>query len=348
MSTANPALFNKRILVALSGGVDSSVAVKLLHDEGYEVAGVVMKMSDAHDGTVSAAQSAADALGIKLFVLDLRDEFKKTVIDFFAEEYLNGRTPSPCVRCNPNIKFKYLLKTALDNGFDRIATGHYAKVINDDGVYKLLKSDNDARDQSYMLAGLGQDVLSRIVFPLWGMAKDDVRTIAKDLGLECASAPDSEENCFVPDNDYAGYIERNYRASERGNFISPEGKPCGEHKGIIHYTVGQRKGLGIALGRPCYVTEIDADTNEVKLGYERAMTDRVLLSNISETFPDAIKDGMSAKCKLRSTGKLLDCKVALADGGCVLTLDTPTPRVPAGQAGVLYDGNVVLGMGTIE
>lgn len=347
MSTANPAPFNKRILVALSGGVDSSVAVKLLLDEGYEVAGVVMKMSDSHDGTVLAAQKAADSLGIKLFVLDLREEFKRVVIDFFAEEYLSGRTPSPCVRCNPNIKFKYLLKTALDNGFDRIATGHYAKTVYEDGVYKLLKSDNDARDQSYMLAGLGQDVLSRIVFPLWGMKKDDVRAIAKDLGLECADAPDSEENCFIPDNDYAGYIERNYSAGEKGNFISPEGKPCGEHKGIIHYTVGQRKGLGIALGRPCYVTEIDADANEVKLGYERAMTQSVTLGGLSETYPNAIKDGMSAKCKLRSTGKLLDCKVELTDGGCTLMLDSPTPRVPAGQAGVVYDGNVVLGMGTI-
>lgn len=348
MSTARPAPLTKRVLVALSGGVDSSVAVKLLLDKGYEVAGIVMKMSDSHDPTVEAAKAAAESLGIKLYILDLREVFKSEIIDYFADEYLHGRTPIPCVRCNKKIKFKYLLDTANELGFDHIATGHYAKIVYEDGVYKLIKSDNSARDQSYMLAGLGQDVLSRLIFPLGEYEKSQVRAIAKECGLKCFNAPDSEENCFIPDNDYAGYIERNYSACKRGNFISPEGKPCGEHLGIIHYTVGQRKGLGIALGKPCYVTEIDSETNEVRLGYERACTDRVILSGLSMTYPEAIRDGTRAKCKLRSTGKLLDCTVTLTDKGAELLLDSPTPRVPAGQAGVLYDERYVLGMGTIE
>lgn len=338
----------KRVLVALSGGVDSSVAVKLLLDRGYDVAGVVMKMSDSHDATVEAAKSSAESLGIKLYILDLREVFKSEIIDYFADEYLNGRTPIPCVRCNRKVKFKYLLDTANEHSFDYIATGHYAKILCEDGVYKLIKSDNSARDQSYMLAGLGQDVLSRLIFPLGEYEKPQVRAIAEECGLKCFNAPDSEENCFIPDNDYAGYIERNYSPSKKGSFISPEGKPCGEHLGIIRYTVGQRKGLGIALGKPCYVTEIDPDKNEVRLGYERACTDRVILSGLSMTYTHAIKNDMRAQCKLRSTGKLLDCTVELDDNGAVLLLDSPTPRVPAGQAGAIYDGNYVLGLGTIE
>ncbi len=346
MSTPNPAQ-SKRVLLALSGGVDSSVAAILLKEQGYDVSGVVMRMSPAHDSTVDAAKSAAKSLGIDLYILNLEKEFKAEIIDYFAEEYLSGRTPSPCVRCNPRIKFKYLLKTAYEEGFDYIATGHYAEIINDAGVYKLLASDNGKRDQSYMLAGLGQDVLSRLICPLCGMEKDAVREIAKANGLECHDAPDSEENCFIPDNDYAGYIERHYCKSEMGDFISPEEKACGKHLGIIHYTVGQRKGLGIALGRPCYVTSIDPDTNEVRLGYERAMTDKVMLCEVSEMFPEAIKDGMKAECKLRSTGKKIECEIKREGDRVFLLLGSPTPTVPKGQAGVLYSGRVVLGGGKI-
>ncbi len=337
----------KKVLVALSGGVDSSVASHILKEKGYEVCGVVMKMSPEHESVVLAAKKAAEQLGIPLIVRDLRDEFKREIIDFFASEYLRGRTPSPCVRCNPRIKFKYLLETALENGFDYIATGHYAKIIFEDGVYKLTFSDSEARDQSYMLAGLGQDVLSRLILPISGLEKDKVREIARDIGLECSDAPDSEENCFISDNDYAGFIERNYAKSEQGDFISPEGEICGRHKGILHYTIGQRKGLGIALGRPAYVTEIDPDKNEVRLGYEKAQVERVVLENLSETYEGAIADGMRAMCKLRSTGKLMHCVVKRTDNGAVLLLDSPTPRVSNGQAAAIYADGFVLGNGTI-
>lgn len=337
----------KKVLVALSGGVDSSVAVHLLREKGYEVCGVVMKMSPLHDSVVEAAEKAASQLGIPLIVRDLQEEFKREIIDFFASEYLSGRTPSPCVRCNPRIKFRYLLETANENGFDFIATGHYAKIICENGVYKLTFSESEARDQSYMLAGLGQDVLSRLLLPISDYEKPKVREIARDIGLECHDAPDSEENCFVADNDYALYIEKNYRRSDEGDFISPEGKACGRHKGILHYTVGQRKGLGIALGRPAYVTEIDPVKNEVRLGYEKAVVSDVMLENLSETFEGAIRDGMRAKCKLRSTGRLLDCVVELTENGAVLKLDSPTPRVSDGQAAAIYADGFVLGNGTI-
>ncbi len=338
-----------KVLLALSGGVDSSVSAELLKHMGYEVAGVVMVMSDAHEKTLQAARDSAKALGIRLFELDLRREFKAEIIDYFADEYLRGRTPSPCVRCNPRIKFKYLLKTALENGCDYIATGHYANIVFEDSVYKLKRAKSAARDQSYMLAGLGQDVLSRLILPLADIEKDEVRAIADKLGLPCRNAPDSQENCFIPDNDYALYIENNYRPAPEGDFISPEGEICGRHKGVIHYTIGQRKGLGIALGRPAFVSEINAERNEIKLSYEKSVTDEVMLSGFSETFEGAVKDGGRYFCKLRSVGKLLGCRADLVDGGnLLLKLEAPEPRVSAGQAGVIYDGDTVLGMGTIE
>ncbi len=338
-----------KVLLALSGGVDSSVSAELLKHMGYEVAGVVMVMSDAHEKTLQAARDSAKALGIRLFELDLRREFKAEIIDYFADEYLRGRTPSPCVRCNPRIKFKYLLNTALENGCDYIATGHYARIVFEDGVYKLKRAKSAARDQSYMLAGLGQDVLARLILPLADLETDEVRAIADKLGLPCRNAPDSQENCFIPDNDYALYIENNYRPAPEGDFISPEGEICGRHKGVIHYTIGQRKGLGIALGRPAFVSEINAERNEIKLSYEKSVTDEVMLSGFSETFAGAVKDGGRYFCKLRSVGKLLGCRAGLVDGGnLLLKLDAPEPRVSAGQAGVVYDGDTVLGMGTIE
>lgn len=338
-----------KVLLALSGGVDSSVSAELLKHMGYEVAGVVMMMSDAHVKTLEAARASARALGIRLFELDLRKEFKAEIIDYFAGEYLSGKTPSPCVRCNPRIKFKYLLKTALENGYDYIATGHYANIVFEDGVYKLKRAKSAARDQSYMLAGLGQDVLSRLILPLADIEKDEVRAIADKLGLPCRNAPDSQENCFIPDNNYALYIENNYRPAPEGNFISPEGEICGRHKGIIHYTIGQRKGLGIALGRPAFVSEINAERNEIRLSYEKAVTNEVILGNVSEVFAGAVKDGGRYFCKLRSVGKLLGCRASLLDcGNILLKLDAPEPRVSAGQAGVIYDGDTVLGMGTIQ
>lgn len=337
------------VLLALSGGVDSSVSAELLKHMGYDVAGVVMMMSDAHVRTLEAARESARALGIRLFELDLRREFKTEIIDYFAQEYLGGRTPSPCVRCNPKIKFKYLLKAANDNDYDYIATGHYAHIVCENGIYKLKRAKSAARDQSYMLSGLGQEVLSKLILPLADIEKDEVRAIAERLALPCKNAPDSQENCFIPDNDYAKYIEENYRSAPQGDFISPEGKICGRHKGIIHYTIGQRRGLGIALGRPAFVSEINAERNEIRLSYQKAVTDEVMLNDVSETFEGAIKDGGRYSCKLRSVGRLIGCCARILDGGNILLkLDSPEPKVSAGQAGVIYNNDTVLGMGIIQ
>lgn len=338
-----------KVLLALSGGVDSSVSAELLKRSGYKVSGLVMMMSDAHKSTVFAAKEAAASLEIELYVLDLRSEFKRIVIDYFANEYLNGRTPSPCVVCNPKVKFKHLLKFADENGFDYIATGHYANITVNNDMYLLKKAGSDKRDQSYMLAGLGQDVLSRLIMPLGQMDKNSVRQIAADIGLRCKDAPDSQENCFIPDNNYAEYISNNYSLPKCGDFLSPDGRVLGKNNGIIRYTIGQRKGLGISLGKPAYVSVIDSETGNVTLSYEKVQTDCIRLSNVSEVYKGSIKNDKDYFCKLRSTGKLLKCRTQLCQNNdLLLLLDSPTPKVSAGQAGVIYDRDFVVGMGIIE
>ncbi len=340
----------KRVLLALSGGVDSSVSAELLKRMGYDVGAAVMIMSELHGDTVTAAEDASKRLGIPLYTLDLRSEFKYEIIDYFAKEYLRGRTPNPCVRCNPRVKFKYLLKTALEGGYDFISTGHYANIEEKNGVHLVTRAASSQRDQSYMLAGLRQDVLSRLICPLGSMEKSEVRNIASSLGLKCHDAPDSVENCFIPGNNYASYIEEYYGISEPGNFVIDE-TVCGRHRGILHYTIGQRKGLGIALGRPAYVSRIDPIKNEVRLSYEKAMTDRIYIDGISQAFDGSLGDGMECFCKLRSTGRLLKCRLAeFKEGKAEIMLDETTPAVSAGQAAVIYDGsgNAVLGMGVIN
>lgn len=345
-----------RALIALSGGVDSSVSAELLKRDGYDVGAVVMMMSDEHEKTIHAARDAAKALDIPLFELDLRREFKSEIIDYFAKEYLRGRTPSPCVRCNPKIKFKYLLQTALDNGYSYIATGHYAKIVYSEShnAYLIHRASSDKRDQSYMLAGLGQDVLSRLICPLSGMEKSYVRDMALKLGLKCHDAPDSVENCFIPDNDYARFIEQNYSRSPYGNFVTEDGVILGRHNGILHYTVGQRKGLGIALGRPAYVSRIDSGSNEVVLSFEKRTATKINLSSSFEVFPGSFscKPDNKYYCKLRSTGALLRCVLEFNDCKMTVVLDEPYPAVSSGQAAVIYDGcgesAAVLGMGIID
>ncbi len=340
---------NKRVLLAMSGGVDSSAAAVLLREQGYEVAGVVLKMSPAHGQTVEDAKTAASQLGIPLFVKNMTAEFDREVVSYFAAEYRKGRTPNPCVVCNPKLKFKALLDTANAEGYDWIATGHYAGLRRKNGVTYLTKGENLERDQSYMLCRLGQDVLSRLMFPLSHLPKPQVREIAEKAGLSCAKKPDSQEICFIPDNDYARFIEERLGKSEPGEFISPEGLPCGIHQGIIHYTIGQRKGLGIALGRPVFVKSIDPATNRVYLADAAdSFEEEVFLTDLSCTFPNSIHSGMEAEVKIRSRANPAKSTLTLENGLVRVRFAEPQRAPAPGQTGAIYQGDVVLGGGFIE
>ena len=340
---------NKRLLLAMSGGVDSSAAAVLLREQGYEVAGVVLKMSPAHGQTVEDAKTAASQLGIPLFVKNMTAEFDREVVSYFAAEYRKGRTPNPCVVCNPKLKFKALLDTANAEGYDWIATGHYAGLRRKNGVTYLTKGENLERDQSYMLCRLGQDVLSRLMFPLSHLPKPQVREIAEKAGLSCAKKPDSQEICFIPDNDYARFIEERLGKSEPGEFISPEGLPCGIHQGIIHYTIGQRKGLGIALGRPVFVKSIDPATNRVYLADAAdSFEEEVFLTDLSCTFPNSIHSGMEAEVKIRSRANPAKSTLTLENGLVRVRFAEPQRAPAPGQTGAIYQGDVVLGGGFIE
>lgn len=307
-------------------------------------------MSECHQKAVDDAKKTADALGVELIVRDMSELFRREVIEYFADEYKSGRTPSPCIICNPRVKFRALLDTANELGIDYIATGHYAKITEENGIYYLKKGDSVARDQSYMLYRLKQNVLSRLLLPLSDIEKPKVREIAAGLNLHCADAPDSQEICFVSDNDYAGYIERNFGGVREGDFISPDGKVCGRHKGIIHYTVGQRKGLGIALGRPAFISEIDVKTNKIQLAFEMPLVDSIPLCHITETFDGAldIPENEIVTVKLRSAAKPFEATISRQGDSITVNALEPQKKVPRGQGGVIYSGDTVLGGGIIN
>lgn len=339
----------KSVMLALSGGVDSSVCVSLLKEAGYDVHSVVMKISDAHEGTVEAAKKSAEAMGIPITVLDLRDQFKKLVIEPFMSDYQNARTPNPCIICNPQIKFKYLKEAADREGCEFLATGHYAKVSKKDGRFFIKKAESAARDQSYMLYRLPQDILSRLILPLSEFSKDEIRAKAKQLGLFCADAPDSQENCFIPDNDYAKYIIEHGGVNKAGFFISPEGKKIGAHKGIIHYTVGQRKGLGVALGQPVFVNKIDAQSGDVHLTFAGGqMRDKIEVENCVFQLKENLTEPMRADVKIRSAARAQSALITPLENGRVLAQFDESVSAPApAQSAVFYVGDAVLGGGFI-
>lgn len=340
-----------KILLALSGGVDSTVCAQLLKEQGYDVSAVVMKMSDLHDETVAAAKDAADSLGIPLTVLDLRKEFEKAVISYFIRSYQSGVTPNPCVVCNPMVKFKSLIEEADRQGCVFAATGHYAKLRHrEDGTVELLRGDSDQRDQSYMLYRLTQKELSRLIFPLAHMEKDEVRRIAASLGLSCAKAPDSQENCFIEGTDYAGFIEKTCGKMPEGDFIAPDGTVCGRHKGILHYTVGQRKHLGIALGRPVYVREISPEENRIYLADagKAMLCQTAVLSDITATAGAFPARTFSGQVKIRSVAKPVAARIEIMEENCaVVRFDEAQRAVSKGQSLVIYDGDVLIGGGFI-
>lgn len=356
-----------KVLVAMSGGIDSTVVALMLHKQGYEVIGITMKTWDyASSGSSSKetgccnvdsfndARQAAVQHGFPHFILDIRDEFGDFVIENFVEEYIAGRTPNPCVMCNTHIKWRALLKRANALGCDYIATGHYANIHQgEDGRYYLSKGLDATKDQSYVLWGLEQDLLSRTLLPLGGYHKSEIRQLAADYGYpELAKKSESYEICFVPDNDYRGFLKRRVEGLEErvqgGWFVDKTGKKLGQHNGYPFYTIGQRKGL-IAMGHPVYVTHIDPDTNTVVLGdIEDLDKSELKVGQLNWQKYDTIQDGMEVLVKIRYKDKGTMGHLYQEEGQLRVELLAPASGIAPGQSAVFYEGDTVIGGGIIK
>lgn len=355
----------KKVAVGMSGGVDSSVAVYLLKEQGYDVIGVTMQiwqdedpLAQAENGgccglsAVDDARRVADRLGIPYYVLNFKREFKENVIDYFMDEYMHARTPNPCIACNRYVKWEALLNRARELGCDYIATGHYARVVQlDNGRYALKKSATDRKDQTYALYNLTQEQLAHTLMPVGEYEKEQIREIAAKIGLLIANKPDSQEICFIPDNDYAGYIERESgKTFPKGNFVDLEGNILGTHKGIIHYTIGQRKGLGLSMGSPVFVVDIRPETNEVVIGSNLdTFHDSLYAGKVNLMSVDALEGEREVVAKIRYSHKGAPCRIRMVDEDTVLCkFKEPVRAITPGQAVVFYDGDIVLGGAVID
>jgi tRNA-specific 2-thiouridylase len=356
-----------KVMVAMSGGIDSTVTALMLHQQGYEVVGITMKTWDyAHSGggkketgccnldAFNDARAAAVHHGFPHFILDIREEFGDFVIRDFVDEYMAGRTPNPCVMCNTHIKWRALLKRADAMGCDFIATGHYAKVRPEGGRYVVSRAVDDTKDQSYVLWGLQQDLLSRTLLPLGGYRKTEIRRMAEDFGYpELAKKSESYEICFVPDNDYRGFLRRRVEGLEEkvagGPFVDKSGRILGQHRGYPFYTVGQRKGLDITLGKPAYVTEIIPETNTVVLGDEEDLErSEMLVGKVNHVKYDRLPEGIEATVKIRYRDAGTAGTLGYDDAGNVRVRFLQHAKgVAPGQSAVFYEGDDVLGGGTI-
>lgn len=341
-----------RVLVGMSGGLDSTYAALKLINEGHDVEGAVVIM---HEHTeINDSREAAQALGIVLHEIDAAKEFDK-VKDNFVSEYSRGRTPNPCIVCNPWVKFRALADFAVNNGFDKIATGHYARCVEyfDNGEERstLGRARDVRKDQTYMLHRLPADIMEMLLLPLGDEIKDEVREKARNAGLRVAEQRESQEICFIPNGDYAAYIEDIKGPFPEGNFVLDDGSIVGRHKGLIRYTVGQRKGLGVAYGERIFVSKIDADKNEIHLSTVGSYSDRVGISDIvfSGISEPAKGEQRHVEVKLRYLAKpVVATAIFLGNGRAELVLDTPEKAVTSGQSAVAYDGDVLLFGGFID
>lgn len=357
-----------RVLAAMSGGVDSSVAAALLLEQGYEVIGVTMQLWDYSKNETSCdpnskfdtccslddvadARLVAHRLGIPFYVLDYQDDFQENVVDYFTREYLRGRTPNPCVACNTFLKFDHLMDRAARLGCDFVATGHYARIERDadTGTCRLLKGVDAHKDQSYFLYSLTQERLARTLFPLGGLTKPEVRQIAERLGLVNAAKKESMEICFIPNNDYAKFIETHARPAEivKGRILHENGTHLGEHDGIHKFTVGQRKGMGVATGAPVYVTRIDPDAGDVYVGDEsHLMRGGFVFKEFHMVRACDQEEPFEVKIRYRS--QPAPARLIRRDGAVAMTFDQAQRSVAPGQIAVLYRGDEVLGGGFID
>ncbi len=348
----------KKVLVAMSGGVDSSAAAALLVQQGYDCDGAMLKLAPNADSRCCSADDAEDArqaatrLGMRFYVFNETDRFRRCVMDRFTAEYAAGRTPNPCIDCNRELKFGALLDRALTLGYDYIATGHYARVAYDaeSGRYRLLRGAERRKDQSYVLYQLTQHQLAHLLLPVGDYDKPAIRDKAREAGLDNADKGDSQDICFVPDGDYVTFLQRQGLTLTPGDFLDEAGRVLGQHRGLPCYTIGQGKGLGVAIGRHVYVLEKDRDRNAIVLGDDAALYASSLLAShvnwISGQIPAA---PVRCAAKTRYSQVETPCTAyPLPDGGLRVVFDQPQRAITAGQAVVLYDGDEVLGGGTIE
>jgi len=357
----------EKVLVAMSGGLDSSVVALMLHNQGYEVIGITMKTWDyATSGgskrttgccsldDINDARLLAVNCGFPHYILDIRSEFGDYIIDNFVGEYLAGRTPNPCVLCNTHIKWEALLKRADKLGCKYIATGHYAQVRQEGGRYVISKGLDDTKDQSYVLWGLSQESLARTIFPLGKYHKSEIRQLAQDSGYtELAKKSESYEICFVPDNDYRSFLKRKEPGLEEkvkgGNFVYRDGKVLGKHEGYPFYTIGQRKGLEIAVGHPLYVTEIQPDTNTVVLGEKEDLEKReMLVRNVNMVKYAELTDGFEALTKIRYKDKGMMSRLSKAGDYLKVEFYENVSAIAPGQSAVFFEGNDLVGGGFIK
>lgn len=357
----------KKAMIAMSGGVDSSVAAFLVQQDGYDTVGVTLKLHTGDEDLegqdrektccslddVNDARRVAAGLGIPFYVFNFTESFRQEVMDRFVRAYKNGETPNPCIDCNRYIKFRRLMQRAKEVGYDAVATGHYARVERDEGTGRwLLKKGLDhSKDQSYVLYSLTQEELSMLLLPLGALTKAEVRKIAEEQGFVNAKKRDSQDICFVPDGDYAGFIER-YTGERfpKGEFAGTRGQIYGEHRGIIHYTIGQRKGLGLSFPQPMYVCGIDTDKNRVILGEHEELFSRELTAeDINLISRETIEEPIRVKAKVRYRHQEQPATVIQTGEDQIrVTFDQPQRAITKGQAVVLYQDDIVIGGGVIR
>ena len=355
-----------RVVVAMSGGVDSSVAASLLHEEGYDVVGVTLQLYDHGEAVAKSktccagqdiydARKVAEGRGFPHYVLNYESKFRESVIDDFADSYMRGETPVPCIQCNQTVKFRDLLQVAHDLGADCMATGHYIqRKLNDNGNSELHRAIDHRKDQSYFLFATTQEQLDYLRFPLGGWSKDKTREEAERLGLLTADKPDSQDICFVPNGDYAAIVKKvRPEAGSPGNIVDQDGNVLGEHKGIVHYTIGQRRGIGIGGGvsdnnAPFFVIGVDANANEIIVGPKEALArDIIHISNCNWLMPE-LTEGINIDLKFRSVMKPVKATLKTNEGGSAyIILNDPQFGISPGQAAVAYLGDRVIGGGWI-